>query len=124
MKIREVRSERGSVSVVTAALLLVTLVVSLASMDVLEVLSAKDRVQAAADAAALAAAQELLIPTERTPAEVAADYAADNGAQLVSCRCDPGSLDAVVIVERIVSLHFLGGRRTVVASARAIVEPG
>lgn len=124
MRIRDVRSELGSVSVVTAALLLMTVVVSLASMDVMEVLSAKDRVQMAADAAALAAAQELLIPTDRTPAEVAADYAADNDAQLISCRCDSGSSEVVVAVKRVVSLPFLGGRRTVIASARAIVEPG
>jgi secretion/DNA translocation related TadE-like protein len=118
------RSEVGSVSVVTAGLLLVTVVMSLATVDVLQVLSARDRVQTAADAAALAAAQELLVPTERAPAEVAADYAADNGAQLVSCRCDPGSLDAVVVVERTLSLPFLGGRRTVVATARAVIEQG
>ena len=122
MRIRGLPSEVGSVSVITAALLLVTVVVSLASIDVLEVLSAKDRVQTAADAAALAAAQELLVPTERTPADVAADYATDNGATLVWCRCDPGSSEAIVAVERTVSLPFLGGRRTVSASARAIVD--
>lgn len=122
MKIHAVRSEIGSVSVVSAALLLITVVVSLASAETLEVLSAKDRVQTAADAAALAAAQELLIPTERAPADVAADYAAKNDARLVSCRCDPGAWDVVVVVEQIVSLPFLGGRRTVVASARAVVD--
>jgi secretion/DNA translocation related TadE-like protein len=118
------RGERGSVSVVTAALLLITVVLALGCVDVLQVLSARDRAQTAADAAALAAVQELLLPSERSPAEVAADYAADNGATLISCRCDPGSSEAIVAVERTVSLPFLGGLRTVSASARAVVDTG
>jgi secretion/DNA translocation related TadE-like protein len=114
--------ERGSVTVVTAALLLITLVLVLASVDVLRVLSAKDRAQLAADAAALAAAQELIVPSERSPADVAAVYATDNGAVLVSCRCEAGSSDAVVTVQRTVSLPFLGETRTVRATARAVIE--
>jgi secretion/DNA translocation related TadE-like protein len=116
--------ERGSVSVVTAALLLITVVLALGCVDVFRVLSAKDRAQTAADAAALAAAQELVLPSEGSPGEVATEYAADNGARLVSCRCDAGSTDAVVTVERTVSLPFLGGRRTVRATARAVIEQG
>ena len=115
------RRERGSVSVVAAAVLLVTVVLALASVDVLRVLSAKDRAQTAADAAALAAAQELMMPSQRSPAQVAATYATDNGATLVACRCDFGSTDAVVTVERTVSLPFLGERRTVRATARAVL---
>jgi secretion/DNA translocation related TadE-like protein len=110
------------VSVVVAALLLVTLVLVLGCVDVLKVLSAKDRAQMAADAAALAAAQELALPSQGSPAEVAAAYAADNGAKLVECRCAVGSTDAVVTVESTVSLPFLGERRTVRASARAVLE--
>ena len=112
-------------TVVTAALLLVTVVLALGCVDILRVLSAKDRAQTAADAAALAAAQELIMPSERSPAQVAAAYATDNGATLVACRCDAGSTDAVVTVERAVSLPFLGEHRTVRATARAVIEqPG
>jgi secretion/DNA translocation related TadE-like protein len=123
MRLGEHRREQGSVSLVTAALVLITVVLALGCVDVLQVLAAKDRAQMAADAAALAAAQELVLPSEGSPAEVAAAYAADNGAKLVVCRCDAGSTDAAVTVERTVSLPFLGGRRTVRASARAVVEP-
>jgi secretion/DNA translocation related TadE-like protein len=123
MKVRG-RREGGSVSLVTAALLLITVVLALACVDVLRVLSAKDRAQTAADAAALAAAQNLVAPSEQSPAEIAAAYAADNGATLVVCRCDAGSTEALVIVERSVSLPFLGGNRTVRASARAVIEQG
>lgn len=115
------RRQRGSVSVVTVAVLLVTVVLALGCVDVLRVLSAKDRAQTAADAAALAAAQELIMPSERSPAQVAAAYAADNGATLVACRCDAGAMDAVVTVEGTVSLPFLGEQRTVRATARAVI---
>src|SRR5206468_11717882 len=71
MKPGEPCRERGSVSVVAAALLLITVVLALGCVDVLRVLSEKDRAQTAADAAALAAAQELVLPSEGSPAEVA-----------------------------------------------------
>ncbi len=124
MRPGERRRERGSVSVVVAALLLMTMVLALGCVDVLRVLSARDGAQTAADAAALAAAQELVVPSEASPAEYAAEYAADNGAKLLACRCAAGSTDAVVTVERIVSLPFLGERRAVRATARAVVEQG
>jgi secretion/DNA translocation related TadE-like protein len=124
VKLEGRRGEGGSISVVAAALLLITLVLALGCVDVLRVLAAKDRVQTAADAAALAAAQELAVPSKRLPVQVAAAYAADNGATLLLCRCDPGSTEAVVTVEGTVSLPFLGGRRVVRAEARAVVDLG
>jgi secretion/DNA translocation related TadE-like protein len=117
------KREQGSVSLVAAALLLVTVVLALLSVDVLQVLAAKDRAQTAADAAALAAAQELVLPSETPPAEFARHYAADNGATFVSCTCEPGSTEAIVTVERSVTLSFLGGTRTVQATARAVIGP-
>jgi secretion/DNA translocation related TadE-like protein len=113
--------ERGSVSLVAAGLIVLTAILALLFVDLLQVLAAKGRAQTAADAAALAAVQELVIPSEQAPADVAAEYVAINGAQLVSCRCDPGTTEAVVVVARTVTLPFLGGNRRLQASARAVV---
>jgi secretion/DNA translocation related TadE-like protein len=116
--------ERGSVSLVAVGLIVLTAILTLLFVDLLQVLAAKGRAQTAADAAALAAAQELVIPSDRAPADVAAEYVAINGAEIVSCACDPGSADVVVTVARTVRLAFLGGTRTVHASARAVVGTG
>jgi secretion/DNA translocation related TadE-like protein len=80
------------------------------------------RAQLAADAAALAAAQELLIPTEEAPEEVGAEYAEHNGARLVGCRCPEEDGSVVVTVEVDVTLPLLQQTRTVRASARAVVD--
>ena len=74
------RRERGSVSVVVAAIVLLALVLSVGVTDVARVLVARSHARTAADAAALAVAQELALPSGTDPADVAADYAARNGA--------------------------------------------
>lgn len=119
--------QRGSVSIVVAGVILVALMLCLGTADVARVLAAASRAQSAADAAALAAAQELALPVEGSdPGLVAADYAARNGAVLVACRCDLGTLEAVVTVETSAgALFLLPGDRTVTARARAVVDaPG
>ncbi len=115
-------AQRGSVSVVAAGVMVVGLVLTLAAVDLMRAVQAKERAQTAADAAALAAAQELALPSGRAPSEVAAEYAERNGATLTACLCDPGSGEAVVHVDLAVHLVFLGADRTVHASARAVVE--
>jgi secretion/DNA translocation related TadE-like protein len=121
-RVRPVTQEHGSVSIVVVALVGIVAVLAMFSVDLVLVLGTKERAQTAADAAALAAAQELLIPTGRTPSEMAETYAKENGADFVSCTCEPGSTDAVVVVERTVSLPFLAQRREVRASSRAVVD--
>jgi secretion/DNA translocation related TadE-like protein len=117
--------EAGSVSVVAAGILVVASVLSLASVDLLRAVQAQSQCQAAADSAALAAAQELAIPSdEGTPAQAAAAYAAANGAELVSCSCEPGAAEALVDVRMPVPLVFVGPDRTVTARARAVVGSG
>lgn len=81
---------------------------------------AATRLQGVADAAALAAAQELVLPSGRSPAEVASEYAARGGARVVACRCDPSGNDVVVEVATEVILPFLGRSRTVHRAARAV----
>ncbi|TMK96699.1 MAG: hypothetical protein E6G40_10465, partial [Actinobacteria bacterium] len=92
-------SEAGSVTVLAAAVLFLAGVLVLVAVDLLRVVQARARAQTAADAAALAAAQEIAVPAGRTPAEVAAEYAERNGGTLVSCDCAPNAREAIVEVQ-------------------------
>ena len=117
------RRERGSVSVVVAAIVLLALVLSAGVADVSRVIIARSHARTAADAAALAAAQELAIPTGADPADVAAAYAERNDAILTDCICTAGTSDATVTVSIVVDGFLLvTGSRTVTARARAVVE--
>lgn len=120
------RRDDGSVSVVVAAIVLVVLVLSLGLADLARVVVARSHARTAADAAALAVAQELALPTGRDLSGVATEYAGRNGATLEACECEPGTFDATVSVAIAVDgLLLLPGDRTVVARARAVVErPG
>lgn len=116
-------SQRGSVSIVVAAILAALVVLALGAADLARVLSVAASAQTAADAAALAAAQELAFPSELDPGEVAEEYAARNGAAMTSCRCDRDTFEAVVTVRSSVGpLLLFADDRAVVASARAVVD--
>jgi secretion/DNA translocation related TadE-like protein len=115
--------ERGSISLVIAAALGFALVLGALIADVARASVGRARAQAAADAAALAAAQELVLPSGRGPMDAATEYAARNGARLISCRCPEGATEAVVVVGLEISLPGLGITRTVRATARAVVDP-
>jgi secretion/DNA translocation related TadE-like protein len=114
-------NQRGSASIVVVGAIALASFVAAFSADLSRVVGAKAQAQTAADAAALAAAQELLVPSGRTPEEVARDFADRNGAVLVACRCDPGTTEAVATVELEVELPLLAQSRTVWASARAVI---
>ena len=118
--------EEGSTSVLVAAMLAMVVVLALGAADVAKVIAASGRAQTAADAAALAAAQELAIPSGLSPSDIAAGYAALNGATLLDCVCASGSFEAIVEVRLDVGDLFLfDGGRAVVAEARAVVSmPG
>ncbi len=119
------RGERGSVSIVAIAVVTMATVLAFGTADLARVLVAVAKAQTAADAGALAAAQELAIPSGLEPAEVAADYVARNGGALVSCACERGTFEATVRA-RVDSgrLLLLGGARSVEAEARAVVDVG
>jgi secretion/DNA translocation related TadE-like protein len=118
-----VRGERGSVSVVLGASLVVVLVLAMGTADLGRTLASRSRARTAADAAALAAAQELAVPTGADPASFAEDYATANGATLVSCVCAAGSDEAVVEVSLPVGdLLLVPGAPVVTARARAVVD--
>jgi Flp pilus assembly protein TadG len=101
----------------------VMVVATIGVADVGKALIAREHAQQAADAAALAAAQELAVPSGRAPAQWAAEYAGHNLAALASCVCPTGSTDALVgVTVRVGRLLLLPGDHTVAASARAIVD--
>src|SRR5687768_2975580 len=114
--------ERGSVTLIVAASLAFAGVIGAFGADISRAIAARGRAQAAADAAALAAAQELVISSGRPPQEVAAEYAERGGARLESCRCDPAADEIFISVALDVHLPLLGQMRTVRARARAVVE--
>lgn len=114
--------QRGSVTVLTAASLFLAGVLALVAVDLMRTVQAQAMAQAAADAAALAAAQELAIPSGTgSPADAARMYAAENGATLLACQCDPGGTEALVQVQVPVRLVFVGADRTTTAWARAVI---
>ncbi len=120
---RRAGDDRGSVSVVLVALLGVILVVVMGTADVATAMFASSRAQDAADAAALAAAQELAMPSGRDPVDVASEYAVRNGGSVVTCACDAGSLEATVTVHVAVGrLLLFSDDRVANASARAVVD--
>ena len=100
------------------------LICSLGVEDIAKALVA--RAQSAADATALAVAQELALPSGRDPASVGLEYAEHDGATLLSCSCSAGTYEDTVEVEVPVgALLLLPDDRTVVAWVRAIVDlPG
>ncbi len=117
--------ERGSVSIVVVALMAVALVLAMGVADLARVLTGAARAQTAADAAALAAAQELASASGAgvEPADLAAAYAERNGALLTACSCEAGGTEAVVMVTvQVGSLVLAPDDRVVTASARAVVD--
>jgi secretion/DNA translocation related TadE-like protein len=118
-------SDRGSITLVSAAVLAALVVLAVGASDVARVLHAASRAQTAADAAALAAAQALAIDEEGgpEPAAIAGEYAERNGAVLETCSCERGTFEATVSVRLPVGdLFLVAGDRTVQARARAQVD--
>ena len=116
--------ERGSITVLSAAVMAALVVLAMGASDVARVLHAASRAQTAADAAALAAAQALAIDEPGPePTELAGEYAARNGAALETCACDRGPFEASVTVRlQVGDLFLVAGDRTVRAEARAQVD--
>jgi secretion/DNA translocation related TadE-like protein len=115
--------ERGSISIVVAAAVGMALVVTMGAADVGRALIARSRAEAVADLAALAAAQELALPSGIPPSTVAAEYADRNGGRLVSCSCATGTSEAVVGVAVPVQGFLLPLEdRDVIGLARAVVD--
>jgi secretion/DNA translocation related TadE-like protein len=117
------RACRGSVSILVAATMFVSLVAVLALADLAVLTQSRVRAQTAADAAALAAVRELALPTGIEPSEAAAELARANGATLITCMCEPGTTRAAVEVELPTSGLRLLRNPPVRATAAAIASP-
>ncbi len=119
------RSERGAASLIVAALITVTLLLTLLVSDVAALVQARAPLMTAADAAALAAAPVTFAPfgTDGTPTTEAAVFAEANGAVLVECDCPVDrswdNREITVIVAVSVDLALLGHRKI---EARAAAE--
>jgi secretion/DNA translocation related TadE-like protein len=103
--------ERGSGGVLALAMLAMLAVLTLAVVGVGAALAARQRVVAAADAAALAAADTALGIHPGVPCHVAADVASAYGATLARCALD-GLVATVTVSAQVAGV-------TVAASARA-----
>lgn len=115
--------ERGSVSIVLASSLLIVLVLAMGTADLGRALVARSHARTAADAAALAAAQELAVPSGLDPAAVAAEYVGANDAVLVTCRCVAGTFEAVVeVTVEVGDLWLLPSTVVITQRARAVVD--
>jgi secretion/DNA translocation related TadE-like protein len=115
--------ERGSVTIVVAGVLAATIVLAMGAADVARVYLVAAQAQTAADAAALAAAQELAVPSGTEPEDVASVFAGRNGADLVACECSSDATEAVVEVRVAVGpLLLFADDRVVVAEARGVVD--
>ena len=118
---RAIGADRGSITLVAAGVMALACVICIATVDVSRAELARARAQTAADAAALAAAQEIAVPSGETPADAARTFAERNGASLSSCQCPSGAAEAVVEVDLPVSFILFGSDRTVTARARAVI---
>jgi secretion/DNA translocation related TadE-like protein len=115
--------ERGSVSVVAAGSLVILLVCTMGISDLGRAMRVRAQARTAADAAALAAAQELAMPSGQDPAAIAATIAERNGGVLRACVCAMGTDEAVVTVERSVAgLWLVPGTFILSVRARAVVD--
>jgi secretion/DNA translocation related TadE-like protein len=119
-------SDHGFASVVLIALLALAALVCIAMSDAANVVLARARAQAAADAAALSAAQVQWRTSSRAdPREAAAQTATANGAALESCECPVRGASSIVVVSRPTRIRMLGGApRSVSARAEATMDPG
>jgi predicted nucleic acid-binding protein len=115
--------QAGSVPVVVAIALTIGTLLALVLADLGVVMIARRTATSAAEASALAAAGALHPQARGTPAVVAAQVAAANGARLVTCRCRrPVTTTVEVAIDSRLLHHF--GIRQVTATAHADLWPG
>jgi secretion/DNA translocation related TadE-like protein len=94
------RAERGAVSVLMLAVLVVGLVLATGAARLGGALVGRARAESAADASALAAADRLALGDGSAAARAAADATAtSNDARLVSCDCSGTTAEVVVEID-------------------------
>jgi len=116
-----VTRERGGVSIVMLAVLVIGLVLAAGAARLGGALVGRARAESAADAAALAAADRLALGGGAAAARDAASItAANNDARLVSCDC-AGASAAVVVEVDLAPWSAVFGRAR--GRAKAVVRP-
>ena len=94
------RGERGAVTVLMLAVLVIGLVLTMGAARLGGALVGRARAESAADAAALAAADRLALGDDAGAARAAAVHtAASNDARLVACDCSGTTAEVVVEVD-------------------------
>jgi secretion/DNA translocation related TadE-like protein len=108
VRVLDRRQESGNASVALIGGVAMVMVFALGLTDLAVFFLARTRAQTAADAAALAAAAELIPGLGTEPEGKAKEFAEANGAKLVSCRCALGSSVAEVSVSVPVTMTLPG----------------
>ena len=124
-EVTRMSTDRGSVTVVAVGVLVLALVLAAGVTAIGQVSIARNRVTAAAEAGALAAAPVTFRPfgASGSAADEAARLVRSNGAELVRCDCRPdsGYDPRTVVVTATVDVDVLG-LREVSIEATAVAE--
>ena len=116
--------ERGSASILGAAISAIILVLGLTVVTVVGIVAAAFAARTAAEAAALAAVS----PVVADPLAAARGVAALNRAVLVECRCPPPGapppVRAHVVVQTVIDVPFFGELRLPAESSAEYVPEG
>lgn len=115
-------ADHGNASITVVGGMAMIMVFTLGLSDLAVFFIARTRAQTAADSAALAAAAELIPGLGAEPQSKAEQFAAANGAKLLSCRCVLGSGIAEVSVSVPVSLTLSGFSSVKEVKARSRAE--
>jgi secretion/DNA translocation related TadE-like protein len=117
------RSERGNAAIASLAGMALVMVLLAGLGDLATLFIGRARAQTAADAAALAAAAELIPGIGTDPLSQARRFASENGGRLVGCQCRMGTTEVIVTVAVPVRfvLRRIGTVNQIRARARAEV---
>ena len=125
MRAGKTGSDRGSATLFAIGAILLALVLMAGVTAIGQVLIARNRVTAAAEAGALAAAPVTFRPFGATGSAIdeAARLVRSNGATLIRCDCrpDPGYGPRTVTVTAMVNVNVMGLRETLI-EATALAE--
>lgn len=121
---RSVRREGGNAATAVLGVAVVAILVVAGIVDIGIFFIVRARAQTAADAAALAAAAELIPGSTSDPAAQARRFASANGARLVHCHCRRGLRAAEVEVAMTARFFMVyeSARKDIPARARAGID--
>jgi secretion/DNA translocation related TadE-like protein len=116
------RNQRGSVLILMCALIALAVVLMIAAVALGGAVVLASRAEAAADGAALAAADTLVVGPSGSACAAASVVAEADGAHLVECHLEPAAVEVVVELAGDRGEAVLALGRTVRARSRAEVD--